>query len=151
MNEPTQGGTAHVGEPQTAKRIKQKSQKVREKESQAREVAEQQKVAAAATAKRVATRQQNLIHDPTPAEVQAFVNDPAQQAARETAMQAQYQDLAPSARLNLVRADKRALHTNQLAIQMHQSQQALQARATHPRPPTQESQAAAVTVTTVNP
>ncbi|KAG9121593.1 hypothetical protein FRC07_002395, partial [Ceratobasidium sp. 392] len=129
MNSGSVERTTQAPEHAGSKRTKTLSRKKKDDEQQKHEKRQQKEAAATASAKRAVTREQNRVHDPSPAEVQAFVNDPAQQASREAANLARFQDPAQASRLNPIRPDKRALHTNQLALQMHES---WQATATNP-------------------
>ncbi|KAG9120302.1 hypothetical protein FRC07_004248 [Ceratobasidium sp. 392] len=119
------GGTTHEAlESASGKRAKAPSQKKRDDEQQKQDKRRKKEAAATTSAKHAATQDQNLVHDPSPAEVQAFVSNPAQQATRNAANAARFQDRTPASRLNPILPDKRALHTNQLTLQVYESRQA---------------------------
>ncbi|QRV97140.1 hypothetical protein RhiJN_25159 [Ceratobasidium sp. AG-Ba] len=107
------------------KRAVEPSRKVRERTQQELEERERTQDAAA----RAQVRRLNAVHDPSPKDIRAYVNDPAQQATRSAANLARYQDHSLATQLVAVRPDKRGLHTNQLALQIHESRRALSAQA----------------------
>ncbi|KAG9074301.1 hypothetical protein FS749_014154, partial [Ceratobasidium sp. UAMH 11750] len=109
-----------------SKRVPIRSQKAKESERQAQAIDQPNGRASATTSQR-----HKKVNNPSRAEIQAYINHPTQQAAREAENAARLQDQSPAARLVPVRSDKRALHTNQLAMQMHESRQATAELTTH--------------------
>ncbi|QRV96419.1 hypothetical protein RhiJN_24437 [Ceratobasidium sp. AG-Ba] len=120
-------------EAECAKRTKTATTKKREgehlSEKQKQDKEATKKAKAAASAQRAVVRQQNLVHDPSPAEIQAYINDPARQVSREATQSARFQDPILANQLNHIQPQKRSMHTNQIAMQIHESRQASTTRS----------------------